>query len=456
MKLSSDALPIDLTRKKMRKEVFSIATPVIIELILVQLCTLVDITMVGKLGDWAIVAVTLTSQPKFVLLALFMALNTGVTAMIARFNGSGEKEEANETMRQSLILTIILSVFISFFGYIYSRDMVIFMGAKEAKIIDNSTIYLQIQSLGIIFTGVTLAITAALRGIGRTKDSMIYNLVSNIINLIFNYCLIYGNLGFPKMGVKGASIATIIGQLVACTIAVTVLFDKKSYFYLKIRDLFVININIIKRITKIAIPSMIEQLTMRTGMIFFTKIITTLSIQLIATHQIAGSILTFSFMNGQAFGISATALLGRSLGEGRVDYARAYTKECQRIAMISSLVLVFLFSVFGRSLMRLFIDDPYIIDEGAKVLFIVAALQPIQASQLVLNGALRGAGDVKLVTFITFVGILIVRPIISIALVNYLNLGLMGAWIAMTVDQVIRFIFSYFRFRSNKWSKIKV
>lgn len=456
MKFFSETQPIDLPREKMRKEVFAIATPVIIELILVQLCTLVDITMVGKLGDWAIVAVTLTSQPKFVLLTIFMALNTGVTALIARFKGSGEKVEANETMRQSLLLSIILSVFISIFGYIYSRDMVIFMGAKEARIIDNATIYLQIQSLGIIFSGVTLSITAALRGIGRTKDSMVYNLVSNIINLIFNYCLIYGNFGFPEMGIKGASIATVLGQAIACVIAVSVLFEKDGYFHLKIKDLFVVNISILKRIIKIAIPSIAEQLTMRTGMIFFTKIVTTLSTQLIATHQIAGSILTFSFMNGQAFGISATALLGRSLGEKRVDYARAYTKECQRIAIMYSLVLVFLFSAFGKALMRLFIDDPYIIEEGAKVLLVVAALQPMQASQLVLSGALRGAGDVKLVTFITFIGILIVRPILSVLLVNYLHLGLMGAWIAMSFDQSIRFIFSYFRFRSNKWSKIKV
>jgi len=453
---AKDPVPADLDLKEGRKEIMRMVIPAMIELVLASLAGMVDTMMVGQLGTTAIAAVGLHTQPKFILMACFIALNTGATAMVARFKGAGEHDMAQKTMHQAYFITLVLSVIMAIVGFIGSEPLMRMMGAIEGDTLEPAINYFNIQMIGFPVMALTMAATAALRGVGQTKAAMIYNMTSNVVNVFMNYCLIYGKFGFPALGVEGASIATVIGQFVAFIISTIVLMRGKFYLKLQIAKIFRFDFDIIKRILKIGTPAMIEQFIMRVGMLIYVRVVSSLGTDLYATHQICMNLLSMSFMNGQAFAVSATSLVGQSLGRKRVDHAKVYTAEIRKMGMMFSLCIGVILFVFGKPLVGLYTDVPMVIETGAVLLMIVAVMQPMQGSTFILSGALRGAGDTKSTAMITLLGMLIVRPILGYLLVYPFGLGIYGAWIALAADQLMRSVFSFYRYKLGKWQYIKV
>ncbi len=175
-----------------------------------------------------------------------------------------------------------------------------------------------------------------------------------------------------------------------------------------------------------------------------------------AAHQIALSILGLSFQPGQGFGIAASSLVGRSLGAGDPKKAEEYAKETRRMGSVVATVIAILFFFFGSDIVSLYSTDPEIIRNATGALKIIALVQPFQVSQLILAGALRGAGDTFWPLIATFIGALPFRLIIAYVLVNNFGMGLTGAWAAVLVDQLVRWFFVMMRFRTGKWKYIKI
>ena len=449
-------IPEELESKMLYKDVLRIAWPSFVELTLTQLASMVDLMMVGQLGPWALTSVGLTTQPKFLLMTMFMAMNVGATALVARHKGAGERDKANKVMRQALIMTLALSVVASLLGFFFSQPLVKFMGASDAETLAGGTVYLQIQMVGFVFMALTTTITATLRGVGDSRTAMLYNLTANVVNVFLNYLLIYGHWGMPRLEVAGASLATVLGQFVAFVLAMASVMGHRRYLRLDFRASFKPDTKILKSIVNIGIPAMVEQLVMRVGVIIYVRTVATLGTVAYATHQVCMNIQAMSFMNGQAFGVAATSLLGQSLGKGRPDMAQAYSRRTRRVGMMVSMVLALVFSFFGGAIVSLYSDDPSVISQGAKILMFVALIQPFQSSQFILTGALRGAGDTKATAAIMFVTTLLVRPILAILTINVLHWGLAGAWIALVADQLLRSFLVLLRYNSGKWKMLKV
>jgi putative MATE family efflux protein len=449
-------LPPGVSSKLLYRDVVRIAWPSFIEFTLTQLTSMVDMMMVGQLGPWAIAAVGLTNQPKFLMGTMFMAMNVGATALIARAKGAGDQKRANLILRQAILLTAVLSAAASVLGFIYAEPLIKFMGAADEQTLAGGTIYLQIQMVGMVVFALTSTFTAALRGVGNSRIAMTYNLIANLVNVVFNYCLIFGHFGFPRLEVAGASLATVIGQTAAFIMALAVVLRGKQYIHLQLREGFRPHFEAIKGIINIGIPAMIEQLVMRAGMIIYVKTVASLGTVAYATHQIGMNIQAMSFMNGQAFAVSATSLVGQSLGKKRPDMAQAYARRTRQLGMSVSIVLGLTFFFLGRSIVSLYTNEAEVIAMGAQILQLVALVQPFQSSQFILAGALRGAGDTRATAIITFLTVLLVRPTLAIVSINFLGWGLMGAWIALVADQVLRSTLVLLRYNSGKWKSIRV
>ena len=272
-------LPEGVKSRDLYKDIIHIAWPSFVELLLTQLASMVDLMMVGsiggkahpEIGKQALAAVGLTTQPKFLLMTAFVAMNTGVTALIARNRGTNDKKQANLVVRQGLLFTFCATIILSILGYLFAQPMVIFMGSTEDIVTKWATQYLQIQMIGFLSFALTSTITAALRAVGDSKTSMIYNLIANLVNVIFNWLLIYGNLGFPELGVAGASIATVIGQVAAFIMAFAVILRGNGFLKLEFKLGFKPDKIVLGNMLHIGFPAMIEQLLMRVGMILFAK-----------------------------------------------------------------------------------------------------------------------------------------------------------------------------------------
>ncbi len=433
-----------------------LAWPALVELILTQLCSMVDLMMVGRLGTWALAAVGLSAQPLMLLMSAFAALNVGATALVARFKGMEEQADANTVLRQTMLINLALGLLMTVLGTVGARWLIALMGAENEITLAAGATYLRIRLLGFPVLALTATITAALRGAGYTRQAMWYNLMANVFNVVGNYLLIEGNFGFPRMEVGGAALATVIGQAAAFVFSLSVLLRGKLYLSLRRRDSFWPDGGIIWRVVRIGLPAMLEQLVIRTGIMLFTRVVAGLGTVVFATHQTALNIQALSFMNGQAFGTAASALVGQNLGAQRPELAETYAKRARRLGLATSIAISALMFFFGGAIISLYTTDQSVIESGANVLKIMSVIIPFQNAQIIAASALRGAGDTMMTTVITFIGVLLFRPILAFVLVNQAGWGLYGAWIALGVDQILRSVLTFFRFRGGKWKTVKV
>jgi putative MATE family efflux protein len=277
---------------------------------------------------------------------------------------------------------------------------------------------------------VTQVLLAALRSVETVKIAFVNSCVSLVLNILINSTLIYGRFGFPEMGVAGASLATVLGQFVAFVIAISVILRGNGFLKLELKRGFKPDKPVLTDMLGIGLPAMGEQLVMRAGMILYAKTVASLGTIAFATHQVCMNIQALSFMSGQAFAVSATSLMGQSLGKRRTDMAQAYTSRTRTVGFCVSMCLAVIFALFGKQIVGLYNSDPEIIRIGGRIMLFVALLQPFQGSQFIIAGGLRGAGDTKTTARITFITVLLVRPFVAMLLVRT-RLWLYGAWVAL-------------------------
>lgn len=432
-----------------------IAWPSIVEAILVSLVAAVDTMMVGSLGPKAIAAVGITNQPRFILLAVILSLNVGVTAVIARRKGADDIKGANSCLKQCLIFSVLFGTTLAMAGIIFARPLLTFAGA-HVDIIDTSVTYFRIILVGMIFNSICLTINAAQRGIGNTKISMYTNITANLVNVVFNALLINGLYFFPKLGVTGAAIATTLGNIVALLMALRSVIKNQGFLDITTKIPWTFDKQTISSVFNVSSSAMVEQVFLRIGFFLYAKMVAELGTTSFATHQICMNILNLSFAVGDGFSIAASSLVGQSLGAKRPDKAMLYASITQRLALIASTIL-FMFYILGRNfLVGLFTTEASIIEQGSIILIIIAFTTHVQTSQVIISGALRGAGDTKYVARTSFISIAVVRPLLTWILCFPAGLGLIGAWIAVFIDQNIRLIINMLRFRTGKWTRIEL
>lgn len=437
------------------KRTFDIAWPSALESVLIALIGAVDTAMVGTIGKEAISAVGITTQPKFIILAPILALNIGVTVLVARRKGEGKQGAANSYMCSAITISLILAIVLSLLGIVFARPFLLFAGAS-VDYIDLAVTYFRIIEVGNIFYSVGLTITAAQRGIGNTKISMITNLAANLINLVFNALLINGLFGFPKLGVTGAAIATAIGNIVSFVIAVGSVIRQKGYLHLNIIEILKPKISDIEDIWGITKNTLVEQVFLRIGFFIYAKAVASLGTAAYAAHMVCMNIMTISFGFGDGLQIADTSLVGQSMGRNRVDMAKVYTAVIKRIGIVVAIVLSLLIVLLSDQIAGLFTTDPEVIHLCEIPLMILAVTVIFQIPQVIMTGALRGAGDVKFVAVLMLCSVTLVRPILAYVLSYTFGLGLTGAWIALFADQITRNIFSSLRFNQGKWKEINV
>lgn len=449
-------------------DVMRIAFPSIVEMVLMSLIGSVDTMMVGNyLGAGALSSVGLPTQPRMLLLCLFFALNVGVTAIVARRKGEERRAEANATLRNALMLALGLSIVMTAVAVVWAEPLMRLAGgdaAEDEKIFRDAVDYFVIMTYALPVNALSMCICAAQRGIGKTRITMWVNMAGNLINVFFNYCLIGGNLGFPRLEVRGAAIASVIGMGTGFLMALLTVVAggrHKGYLHLSRHDRWRFDKESLRSILRVGGNAAVEQLGMRFGFFMYARIMFSLGTVMYAAHQICMQLLNITFTFGDGLGVAGTALVGQNLGKKRHDLSLLYGKICQRYAVLISLILGVLIIAFRRELAAWFIgrdtvDAGQVIDHAARTMLVLALVQPFQTSSVVLSGSLRGAGDNLYVALVGTVCVSVVRPIMTVAAVYWLHLDLMGAWIFGLFEIVLRFSFFYPRFAGGTWKDRKV
>ncbi len=442
---------------EMTRRALSVAWPAMAESFFVVLAGMIDTMMVSALGPYAVSAVGLTVQPKFIGLTMFFGINVAVSALVARRKGEQRQEQANEILTTAFAFSMALCVVISVVFTVFAPWLMQVSGSN-ADTHEVAVEYFQIIMAGTVFNVITMVINAAQRGSGNTRLSMTTNLTSSVVNVIFNYLLIEGHLGFPALGIRGAAIATVLGTVVSAGMAVFSLYRHGSYVSIPLirgRHLRPTGSSL-RAIWKIAYNTSLENIAARVGFLATAMVAARLGTDEFAAHNIGMNLLSLGFSFADGMQVAAVALTGESLGAGRKEEAKKYGTICQRIGLAISLILSLLLLIGGRWFFGLYFQEPHILEMGEVICRYIMIIVLLQISQIIFSGCLRAAGDVRFVLMAATVSIAIIRTGVTILLVNVFHLGLAGVWIGILADQASRFLFMSLRFRQGKWVDMKI
>ncbi len=439
------------------KRVFKVAWPSVLESVFIALAGIIDTYMVSSLGTYAISAVGLTTQPKFIGLAIFFSISIAVSALVARRKGEEDRRSANEVLVTAFILAMLLCLIITTVMVTLS-DPILKLAGSKADTHKYAIEYFDIIMGFSVFNIISIVINAAQRGSGNTKIAFTTNLVSSVVNISFNYILINGKFGFPAMGVRGAAIATILGTFVASIMSIRSLFKKDSYVNLpfiikyKIKPAFEALIKIIK----LGLNMFAENLAMRVGFLSTALMAASLGTDQFAAHNVGMNVLSIGFAFADGMQVAAVALSGEALGAKKYDDAVTYGKTCQKVGFVISLVLSAVLLLFGKYIFGAFFQDEAVINYGVMIGRFITVIVICQISQIIYGGCLRAAGDVKYTLIASIISVSIIRSVSTYILVNVFHLGLMGIWMGVLSDQFSRYIFMSTRFKQGKWVEKKI
>ncbi|MCE5196212.1 MAG: MATE family efflux transporter [Negativicutes bacterium] len=442
-----------ITTKEMRSKIFDMAWPATVEAVLQMMIGMVTSAMIGQVSTVAIGAVGLGKRITQLVWALFAAIGTGSTVMVARSIGAGNQKAANRFAEQAITLTLSIILIFTLVLVLFPGRLISLLYGSTGELLENATLYLKITALGVPFMSITQVVGALMRGAGNTKVPMMVASTMNIINAVLGYLLIFGKFGLPALGLKGAAWAMVIAQVIGGFMALYILYFRQNSLSLRFSGLRFVWKDT-KQILNIGVPAATENLFLQFGGIMLTSLVASFGTVSLAAHQQGMTAESLSYMPSTGFSIAATAFVSMSVGAGSIPLAQRYVKELVKLDLALTAFTASILLFFPKVVFTLLSNDPAVVNLGAKYLILMGICQIPQQMTGLLNGALRGAGDTKATMVISSVGYWLVRLPLSYLLSRYFNLGIMGVWYAMTIDIFVRFAMSFTRYQiMGTWKK---
>jgi MATE family multidrug resistance protein len=443
-----------LDEKALRQEVLKLALPATGEQVLSLMVSIVDTMLVGHLSASALAAVSLATQWTFMAVTLFTAISTGSTALVARSVGAGDWNTANRMVRQSVLVGLVIGLTATLLALLFAKPAMAMMGA-EPEAFAQGVIYLRIASIVFPLSALMFVGNACLRGAGDTRTTMIIMAVVNVLNITVAWTAINGPFGLPQLGVAGSALGAAVGRGAGGLLVVGILLKGRSGLRLDLRG-WQLDVELIKRVLRVGLPTGVERLAMRLGMMAFMRAVAGLGTVAVAAHAVALRAESLSFMPGFGFAVAGTTLVGQGLGARDPKRAERSGYITYQMAAVLMTMMGVIFILFPGSLIGLFTDDPAVVQMAVIPLRVVGFVQPLLAASMVFPGNLRGAGDTRFPMYVTSLTIWTLRVPAALFLGLGLGMGLTGAWLGMATDLATRGITFFLRFRGGHWKLIKV
>lgn len=439
--------------KEVRRSILLLAIPAILEMMLHTLVWTADTAMIGRLGPASISAVNLGAQIVFTLGNILGGIGIGAVALVCRNIGADNKIKAENIATQSIGIGVLVSLIIGILGM--STSGLIFKKlVDDTEVITLGTEYLRILFVGGIFLIPLLITNSVIRGSGNAIVPLISALVANVVNIVFDYLLIFGKFGFPEMGVKGAAIATAGAQLIGFLVTLIFLLRGKLNISIRLRNIFKFNKEDIKNIVRLSIPA-----TMEVGMNDGSRLLSIFWIAQMGTltfsgHSLATAAESISYMPGFGFALATTALVGQSLGAKNPEKAEFIVKKTRKYAVLMMGSIGLMFFIIPYPLMRLYSNDYESVSIAARCLRIGAFEQIPIAIAMVYSGALKGAGDTKGPFKIALTTNIIVRLPLIFAIVFLIKGQIEYVWIATVLQYTVEAVLMKVRYGKGNWKSI--
>lgn len=446
-------LKSEMTEKStinIEKKLFKLTWPLFIESVLFMLLGTLDTFMLARYSDNAVGAVGYVNQVITMVTLIFQIITSGTMIICSQYIGAKVKRENIIRLAgTSMVVNLLVGIIFSSVLFIFSSSILSFMNVPNVQLLYAKQ-YMMIVGGGIVIQAIFLTFDAILRAYGHTKFCMTVAFIMNIINVILNYTLIFGNFNAPKLGVSGAAIATTTSKFICCIISGTYLFKKVlNDFSLKYFNKF--PKEELKKILLIGTPSAGESISYQGAKLVGTAILTCVSTVALNTNVYINTVCSYIYIFAVSVGQGTAILVGRMAGAE--DYKTA-SKLCMRSlkkAFVVSTIMGIFVALMGKNILGFLSSDNKVIELGVTVLFVNILLEPGRTFNVVIINSLRAAGDVRFPVYVGIVSMWIIGVGLAYILCIPLGFGLPGMWFALALDEWVRGIIMYFRWKSKKW-----
>ena len=431
-----------------------LSVPVILGMLGHTFVAFADNIMVGQLGTAELAAVSLGNSFVFIAMSLGIGFSTAITPLVAEADGAGNREDGKKALKHGLVLCTLLGF--SLFGLILLIKPLMYMMDQPPEVVVLAIPYLDLVAFSLVPLIMFQAFKQFSEGLSQTKYPMYATIIANVLNIVLNYLLIFGSLGFPKMGIIGAAIGTLISRVVMLIFLWLLLNKKKKFhFYVTGFNFKSLERKVIQKIVNLGFPSALQM--------FFEVAIFTAAIWLSgvlgknpqAANQIALNLSSMTFMFGMGLGVAAMIRVGNQKGLKNFTELRRIAQSIFFLTLLVEIgfAALFLLCRFWFPTIYLDVDDlgnqadnMEVIGLAAELLLVAAFFQISDGLQVVILGALRGLQDVKIPTAITFIAYWMIAFPISYYLGLYTELKSTGIWIGLLSGLTASAIMLYLRF----------
>lgn len=410
-----------------------IALPAALEGLFMILLASTDLILVGALGSLSVAAVSIFLQPRLILLCFSRSLASAVTLVSCNYAGRGEKEPSADLLKKSLFLGALALGLLHGLFYLFLKDIFILMGASP-DYLPQAMEYGPLALLAVYFTSLTLILQAVQLGYGDTASIMKTNICGNLLNAALSFLLIRGFGPVPAYGVLGAAIGTAAGTLFSLLY---------SYFLLRRKGFFhggrwIPDMAYFKKVGPLFGSVLSEQGSERIGMVLFSRMAAGLGTVPFAVHSICMNICDIYYDFIMGFGKAGMVTAGQAVGRGSGADWQQYRKTGLRWCMILSSAACGSILFFSDEIFSIYSPDPSLHVMAAAIMIFIALVSYPEAIALWGAGILRGSGQTAQVAAYSFVSITFLRPLMTAFFIYVLDMGLIGTWCALLLDQVIR------------------
>lgn len=447
----------DYTQGSVKTAIVLLAIPMILELSLESIFAVVDMYFVGHLdnADVAVATVGLTEAVISLVYTLGIGLSTGVTAIVARRVGEKNFNEASKAGAQAILVSILISIAIGVLGFAFAPEILAQMGAKN-EVIQAGTTFTRIVFASSPSIILLFLINGIFRGAGDAAMAMRSLWIASLINIVLCPLLIYGYGPFPALGLTGAAVATTIGRTTGVLYQCWHLFRLNRTIQI-LRAYFEPNMEIIKSLLSISLPAMFQFFIQSGSWIILTYIVSrTGSTDASAGYQIAIRNVVFFILPAWGLSNAAATLVGQNLGAKQPDRAERSVLLTTRYNVIFMSLVTLLFVAFSDVIIGLYTADPVILAYGSQALRIIGMGYIFYGVGMVMIQSLNGAGDTKTPTYINIICFWVIQVPVAWLLAIYLNLGPVGAFIAIPAAETVLAVLAFYYFKRGKWKTVAV
>ncbi|OBZ12112.1 MATE family efflux transporter [Bacillus sp. FJAT-27264] len=431
------------------RQIIALFIPVLIDQAFIIGLNLVNTAMISSSGVAAVSAVNMVDALNIFLINVFVAVATGGTVVVAQYKGSGNDRMVSQATAGSVTSVSLIAVGIGLLlmGF-HTPILNLLFGSASADVLNSARVYLIGSSISYLGIATVQAVCGALRGVGRTRASLVLSLIMNLLYVILN--VVFINL--LHMGVLGMTLAINIARYVGMACALYYLFKVDTALRVRVRDLFHIPIAMLRKIMFIGLPFAAEQMFFNGGKLLTQVFIVSLGTYAIATNAIAGSLALVFQIPVSALSLTIVTVVGQCIGSGNVADARKFIKAFLWIGSGSLALIALILMPLFHPLVSIFSPPPEIIHDLFVVLLVNSIAQvPLWAISFVLPSALRAAGDSKFTSITSMLTMWLFRVILGYILGIVLGYGILGVWLAMNSEWAVRGGIFLWRFRGKKW-----